>query len=118
MTKTKDTGPNCGDVLAAALAAAGASGKSEVSAGKDICETDWLVAGRAVFPDVPSDMVDEFNRRTMDLPPVVQSRARYELLAAFWHPKEFERRLEKAVRRFRQLGCMAKYRWGCWHACS
>lgn len=118
MTEQRGIGANLGDALAAALAAAGASSKSEVSAGRNICETDRLVAGRAEFPVVPPDVVDEFNRRTMELPPVVQSRARYELLAAFWHLGEFKRRLEKAIARFRRLGCMAMKDKGCWNACS
>lgn len=55
---------NVGDIMAAALAAAGSY--ALCIGGHTACETDYLAASGATFPaDVPIAELEEFNRRTL-----------------------------------------------------
>ena len=54
---------NVGEIMAAALAAAGAF--ALCIGGCTPCETDYLAASGAVFPPVPVEELERFNRETM-----------------------------------------------------
>ena len=54
---------NVGDIMAAALAAAGSFALR--IGGFTPCETDYLAASGAVFPPVPVEELERFNRETM-----------------------------------------------------
>ena len=54
---------NVGDIMAAALAAAGSF--AFCIGGCTPCETDYLAASGAVFPPVPVEELERFNRETM-----------------------------------------------------
>lgn len=75
--------PNVGDLMAAAMAAAGAF--ALVIGGRTACETDYLAASGAVFPDVPLAELEAFNRRTLrpDMDEVAEHR-RYAEIALFF----------------------------------
>ena len=70
--------PNVGDLMAAAMAAAGAC--ALVLGGRTACETDYLAASGAVFPAVPLAELEAFNRRT--LRPVMDEAAEHERYTA------------------------------------
>ncbi len=53
---------NVGDLMAAAMAAAG--GYAIRLGGRTACETDYLAAAGATFPDVPLAELVRFNERT------------------------------------------------------
>ena len=54
---------NVGDIMAAALAAAGSF--AFCVGGCTPCETDYLAAAGATFPPVPIEELERFNRETM-----------------------------------------------------
>lgn len=75
---------NVGDIMAGALAAAGAF--ALCIGGRTPCETDYLAASGAVFPPVPVEELERFNRAT--LKPVMDEAdevARYRKIATFFH---------------------------------
>ena len=74
---------NVGDIMAAAMAAAGSF--ALVMGGSAACETDYLAASGATFPDVPYDRLVAFNRDT--LKPNMDEEdewRRYAAIAGFW----------------------------------
>jgi len=75
---------NVGDLMAVALAAAGSF--AFCIGGRTPCETDYLAASGAVFPqDVPVAELERFNRETMR--PYMDEAAeheRYRRIAAFF----------------------------------
>lgn len=76
---------NVGDLMAAALAAAGSF--AIVTGGRVPCETDYLAASGATFPaSVTTDQMIEFNRATLK-PEMTEADeyARYRLIASFFH---------------------------------
>ena len=75
--------PNVGDLMAAAMAAAGAF--ALVLGGRTACETDYLAASGAVFPAVPLAELEAFNRRTLrpDMDEAAEHR-RYAAIAGFF----------------------------------
>ncbi len=77
--------PSVGDMMAAAIAAAGMS--SCDFAGRVACETDYLAISGAVFPSsVTRAEMEAFNRAT--LKPVMDEAdeaARYRKIATFFH---------------------------------
>jgi len=78
------TTPNVGDLMAAAMAAAGSF--ALVMGGRTACETDYLAAQGATFPaSVTREQMVEFNRRTMreDMDEAAEM-ARYAAIAEFW----------------------------------
>ena len=79
--------PSVGDMMAAAIAAAGQN--ILLLGGRWACETDYLAACGATFPDVPLAELDAFNRRTLreDMDEEQEMR-RYAAIASFFHPKE------------------------------
>ena len=75
---------NVGDLMAAALAAAGSF--ALVTGGRVACETDYLAASGATFPaDVTREEMEEFNRATLK-PDMSEAdeMARYASIAHFW----------------------------------
>lgn len=75
---------NVGDVMAAAMAAAGMTLCNPAC--RIRCETDYLAISGATFPDVPSAELDSFNKKT--LKPVMTEADefdRYRLIATFFH---------------------------------
>lgn len=76
--------PSVGDMMAAAIAAAGQN--ILLLGGRCACETDYLAASGAVFPSVPLAELEAFNRRTLR-PDMDESaeHARYRLIAGFFH---------------------------------
>lgn len=78
---------NVGDIMAAAIAAAGQN--VLLLGGRWACETDYLAACGATFPEVPLADLVEFNRRTLceDMDEAREMR-RYAAIASFFHPKE------------------------------
>jgi hypothetical protein len=54
---------NVGDLMAAALMAAGSYAVR--LGGRSACETDYLAASGAVFPPVPVEELERFNRETL-----------------------------------------------------
>ena len=77
--------PNVGELMAAALAAAGSY--AIVTGGRVPCETDYLAASGATFPaSVTTDQMIEFNRATLK-PEMTEADeyARYRLIAGFFH---------------------------------
>ena len=76
---------NVGDLMAAALAAAGSF--ALVTGGRTACETDYLAASGATFPaHVSYEQMVDFNRRTLK-PDMDEAdeHARYRLIASFFH---------------------------------
>ena len=76
---------NVGDLMAAALAAAGSF--ALVTGGRTACETDYLAASGATFPaHVSYEQMVDFNRRTLK-PDMDEAdeHARYRLIAGFFH---------------------------------
>lgn len=75
--------PNVGDLMAAAMAAAGAF--ALVLGGRTACETDYLAARGATFPPVPLAELEAFNRRTLrpDMDEAAEHR-RYAAIAGFF----------------------------------
>ena len=98
-TDIKPFGANFGEQFAVALAAAG---QSELNvAGRRPCETDYLVAQGARFPDGRGeDVLEHFNRVTLQLAEDVQEEARYEIVAAFFHGGDVVAEIDAMVRRF------------------
>ena len=78
---------NVGDIMAAAIAAAGQN--VLLLGGRRACETDYLAACGATFPEVPLAELVEFNRRTLreDMDEEQEMR-RYAAIASFFHPNE------------------------------
>jgi hypothetical protein len=77
---------NVGDIMAAALAAAGSYAIR--IGGSVACETDYLAASGATFPDVPIDELIAFNAET--LRPVMDEHLemrRYAAIARFFREK-------------------------------
>lgn len=78
------TTPNVGELMAAAMAAAGSIALR--MGGRTACETDYLAASGARFPaSVTYEQMVAFNRRTMK--PVMEESdemARYAAIAEFW----------------------------------
>jgi hypothetical protein len=79
--------PSVGDLMAAAIAAAGQN--VLLLGGRWACETDYLAACGATFPEVPLAELIEFNRRTLceDMDEAQEMR-RYSMIARFFHSKE------------------------------
>ena len=79
--------PSVGDMMAAAIAAAGQN--VLLLGGRWACETDYLAACGATFPEVPLAELVEFNRCTLceDMDEAREMR-RYAKIASFFHPKE------------------------------
>ena len=74
---------NVGDIMAAALAAAGSF--ALCVGGSRPCETDYLAASGAVFPPVPVEELERFNRETMhDFMDEAAEHRRYERIALFF----------------------------------
>ena len=74
---------NVGDIMAAALAAAGSF--ALCVGGFRPCETDYLAASGAVFPTVPVEELERFNRETMrDFMDEAAEHLRYEKIALFF----------------------------------
>ena len=74
---------NVGDIMAAAMAAAGSF--ALCIGGFTPCETDYLAASGAVFPPVPVEDLDRFNRETMrDFMDEAAEHRRYEKIALFF----------------------------------
>ena len=75
--------PNVGDLMAAAMAAAGTS--ALVLGGRCACETDYLAARGATFPDIPLAELVAFNRRTLrpDMDEAAE-HSRYAQIAQFF----------------------------------
>lgn len=74
---------NVGAIMAAALAAAGSS--ALCIGGHTACETDYLAASGAVFPPVPAEELERFNRETMhDFMDEAAEHRRYEKIALFF----------------------------------
>lgn len=78
--------PSVGDLMAAAIAAAGQN--VLLLGGRWACETDYLAACGATFPEVTLAELVEFNRRTLceDMDEAKEMR-RYAMIANFSHPK-------------------------------
>ena len=74
---------NVGDLMAAAMAAAGTF--ALVLGGRTACETDYLAASGATFPDVPLAELEAFNRRTLraDMDETAE-HSRYAQIAEFF----------------------------------
>lgn len=76
---------NVGELMAAALAAAGSY--AIVTGGREPCETDYLAARGATFPaHVTYEQMVDFNSRTLK-PDMDEAdeHARYRLIADFFH---------------------------------
>ena len=75
--------PNVGDLMVAAMAAAGTS--ALVLGGRTACETDYLAARGATFPDIPLAELVAFNRRTLrpDMDEAAE-HSRYAQIAEFF----------------------------------
>lgn len=74
---------NVGDIMAAALAAAGSF--AFCVGGCTPCETDYLAASGAVFPPVPVEELERFNRETMrDFMDEAAEHERYRKIASFF----------------------------------
>lgn len=75
---------NVGDMMAAAMAAAGMTPCNPAC--RIHCETDYLAISGATFPVVPLDELDAFNRKTLK-PNMTEADefARYRLIASFFH---------------------------------
>lgn len=74
---------NVGDIMAATLAAAGAF--ALCIGGCTPCETDYLAASGAVFPPVPVEELERFNRETMrDFMDEAADHERYAKIALFF----------------------------------
>ena len=75
---------NVGDIMAAAMAAAGSF--ALVMGGRTACETDYLAASGAKFPEtVTREQMEAFNRET--LKPCMDEEdewRRYAAIAGFW----------------------------------
>ena len=70
--------------MAAALAAAGSF--ALCIGGFTPCETDYLAASGAVFPPVPVEELERFNRETMrDFMDEAAEHERYRKIAKFFH---------------------------------
>ena len=78
------TAANVGDMMAAAMAAAGMSLCD--FAGRIRCETDYLAISGATFPEVSADELEAFNKKTLK-PDMTESDEfeRYRLIATFFH---------------------------------
>ena len=74
---------NVGDIMAAALAAAGSF--AFCVGGRTPCQTDYLAASGAVFPPVPAEELERFNRETLrpDMDEADEMR-RYAAIAKFF----------------------------------
>lgn len=89
--------PSVGDMMAVAMAAAGASICD--FAGRVPCETDYLAISGAKFPEsVTLKQIERFNRATRFLPDDVASAVRYEYMSVFWHPESFDKRMSEIER--------------------
>lgn len=74
---------NVGDLMAAALAAAGSF--AFCVGGCTPCETDYLAASGATFPPVPIEELERFNRETMrDFMDEAAEHERYRKIALFF----------------------------------
>ena len=90
--------PSIGDLMAVAMAAAGASVCD--FAGRVPCETDYLAISGAKFPEsVTAEQMARFNHATYALPDDERSAVRYEAMSAFWHPDPFDERMAEIERR-------------------
>lgn len=72
-----------GELIATALAAAGTL--NIICGGATPCETDYLAAQGATFPEVSHEVLEDFNRRTMFA--VMDESAemrRYQMIAEFF----------------------------------
>ncbi len=74
---------NVGDLMAAALAAAGSYAMT--LGGRTPCETDYLAASGRTFPAVPTEVLVAFNRETLrpDMDEADEMR-RYAAIARFF----------------------------------
>ena len=63
MTATEPIGANIGDIMSAAISAAGQ--RVLCIGGKTPCETDYLAACGMRFPNVPHAELERFNRETL-----------------------------------------------------
>ena len=81
---TSGFGASVGSVMAAALAAAGATVCD--FAGRIVCETDYLAISGATFPDIPTDELVAFNKATLK-PDMTEADEfyRYRKIATFFH---------------------------------
>ena len=81
---TSGFGASVGSVMAAALAAAGATVCD--FAGRKICETDYLAISGARFPEVSADELVAFNEATLK-PNMTEADEfdRYRKIAVFFH---------------------------------
>lgn len=74
---------NVGDLMAAALAAAGSF--AFCVGGCTPCETDYLAASGATFPPVPIEELERFNRETMrEYMDEAAEHERYRRIALFF----------------------------------
>lgn len=74
---------NAGDLMAVALAAAGSF--AFCMGGRTPCETDYLAASGATFPQVPIEELERFNRETMrDFMDEAAEHERYRKIALFF----------------------------------
>lgn len=76
----------CGNVGEMVIAALAAGGQGVVrQGGATICETDYLAASGATFPETPMDALLDFNRRTIfaDMTEADEMR-RYAAIAKFF----------------------------------
>jgi len=78
------TAANVGDMIAAAMSAAGMSLCD--FAGRIRCETDYLAISGATFPEVPAVELEAFNKKTLK-PDMTEADEfnRYRLIATFFH---------------------------------
>lgn len=79
--------PSVGDMMAAAIAAAGQHILR--LGGRYACETDYLAACGATFPSVSLAELEAFNRSTLrENMDEEQEMRRYAAIASFFHPRE------------------------------
>lgn len=75
---------NVGDLMAAALAAAGSYALH--MGGRAACETDYLAASGAIFPPIPLDELISFNQETLsERMDEAAEFERYRKVARFFH---------------------------------
>ena len=83
-SRERPTAANVGDMVAAAMAAAGMTLCDQAC--RIRCETDYLAISGMTFPDVPFDELDAFNKKTLK-PNMTEADEfdRYRLIATFFH---------------------------------
>ena len=83
-SREKPIAANVGDMMAAAMAAAGMTLCDQAC--RIRCETDYLAISGMTFPDVPFDELDAFNKKTLK-PNMTEADEfdRYRLIATFFH---------------------------------